>query len=166
MMNIKGSPITFAPNQKSKLHKRGKSNQSLSCACYMAGIQAAVEVRPPDFVALQQQGLMPGENGQRNQIAMNSPRPQRGQGRSDLFSKENLRFSPPPTPSPTKILPAPPPPPTHVGWPKNPVRRAWKFLGFVGVQLHGSIFVENVLEAAQSGCPAASTPPMALQPCG
>ena len=30
--------------------------------------------------------------------APNSPRPQRGQGRSDLFSKNNLRFSPPPTP--------------------------------------------------------------------
>ena len=77
----------------------------------------------------------------------NSPRPQRGQGRSDLFSKENLRFSPPPTPSPTKMLPARPPPLTHVGWTKNPVQRALKFSGFVGVQLHGSIFVENRLLA-------------------
>ena len=38
---------------------------------------------------------------------INSPRPQRGQGRSDLFSKENLRFSGPPPP--------PPPPPTSAG---------------------------------------------------
>ena len=47
-------------------------------------------------------------------LKRNSPRPQRGQGRSDLFSKENLRFSPPPTPSPTKFCrAAPPPPPPH-----------------------------------------------------
>ena len=45
---------------------------------------------------------------------MNSPRPQRGQGRSDLFSKENLRFSPPPTPSPSKISPPPPPHPCRL----------------------------------------------------
>ena len=31
----------------------------------------------------------------------------------------------------------------------NPVRRALKFSGFVGVQLHGSIFVENVLTIAK-----------------
>ena len=41
-------------------------------------------------------------------VAQNSPRPQRGQGRSDLFSKENLRFSPPPTPN-QNFAPAPPP---------------------------------------------------------
>ena len=44
-------------------------------------------------------------------MQQNSPRPQRGQGRSDLFSKENLRFSPPPTPSQPKFcLPQPPGP--------------------------------------------------------
>ena len=76
--------------------------------------------------------------GKTRVVGQNSPRPQRGQGRSDLFSKENLRFSPPPPP-------CRPPTPTHVGWTQNPVRRALKFSGFVGVQLHGSIFVENVL---------------------
>ena len=35
----------------------------------------------------------------------------------------------------------PPPHPCRLA--QNPVRRALKFSGFVGVQLHGSIFVEN-----------------------
>ena len=35
----------------------------------------------------------------------------------------------------------PPPPPTHVGWTQNPVRRALKFSGFVGVQLHENVTI-------------------------
>ena len=62
---------------------------------------------------------------------INSPRPQRGQGRSDLFSKENLRF-------PLFCRAA-----TPSRLAQNPVRRALKFSRFVGVQLHGSIFVRK-----------------------
>ena len=71
---------------------------------------------------------------QHHHYVYNSPRPQRGQGRNQNFA------GPPP----------PPPPPTHVGWTQNPVRRALKFSGFVGVQLHGSIFVENVLTIVEN----------------
>ena len=51
-------------------------------------------------------------------------------------------------------MPARPPPPCRLA--QNPVRRALKFSGFVGVQLHASIFVENcffVLKSQPSPSP-------------
>ena len=62
----------------------------------------------------------------------NSPRPQRGQARSDLFSKASL--FPSPNPLPNQNFAGPPPPPT----PPHPCRLAQnplKCSGFVGVQL-------------------------------